>query len=261
MPAISARLSSVVLALLVPCSSILLQPGSAIAAPLPAPAAPAVVRAAPAATARTQLSPAKTTVPAGTVVALHSYVTVSDKPLPGVDVAYDVRRGDGSWTYLKTVQTNRQGRAVIQRTQQSGNVYRARFLGNARHAAATSPLSYVSVKGQSFGQRVVQEAARHAGKPYRYGAVGPNSFDCSGFTRYVYGRLGKSLPHNSGAQYNATRRIPRSQLQPGDLVFNGDGSVHHVGIYAGNGMYWHSPQSGKTVSRDPMPAHYVGGRV
>ncbi len=260
MPALSARLAGVVLTLLVPGSTIFVQAGSAVAAPLPAPAPAPAPSHARASTSRVQLSPAKTTVPQGSTVALHSYVTAADKPLPGVKVAYDVRRGDGSWTYLTTLQTNRQGRAALTRKQSSGNVYRTRFPGDARYNSATSAPAYISVSPMTFGQRIVQEAARHAGKPYRYGAVGPDSFDCSGFTRYVYGRLGRSLPHNSGAQYSASRRIKRSELRVGDLVFN-SGRIHHVGIYAGNNTYWHSPHSGSTVRRDPMPADYVGGRI
>ena len=262
MPALSARLAGVVLTLLVPGSTIVVQAGSAVAAPLPAPATAPTSHSQPrAAAARVQLSPARTTVPQGSTIALHSYVTTADKPLPGVKVAYDVQRGDGSWRYLTTLQTNHQGRAALTRQQSSGNVYRTRFAGDARYQPATSAPAYISVAPMSFGQRVVQEAARHAGKPYRYGAVGPNAFDCSGFTRYVFGRLGRSLPHNSAAQYSASRRIKRSELRVGDLVFNGDGRVHHVGIYAGNNTYWHSPHSGSTVRRDPMPAHYVGGRI
>lgn len=87
----------------------------------------------------------------------------------------------------------------------------------------------------STGAAVVQEAKRHIGKPYVYGAAGPNSFDCSGFTMYVYSKFGKSLPHSAASQYNYGRSVSRAELKPGDLIFGnaGGSGIQHVGIYAG----------------------------
>jgi cell wall-associated NlpC family hydrolase len=86
---------------------------------------------------------------------------------------------------------------------------------------------------------VLSIAAAQSGDRYVHGANGPDSFDCSGFTQYVFGKVGISLPHSSGAQRSMVSRI--SSPQPGDLVFvhnGGGGSVSHVAIYAGNG-YWY----------------------
>jgi peptidoglycan DL-endopeptidase CwlO len=93
---------------------------------------------------------------------------------------------------------------------------------------------------------VLSIAAAQQGDRYQYGAAGPDAFDCSGFTQYVFGKVGISLPHSSGAQRSMARRI--SSPQPGDLVFvhnGGGGSVSHVAIYAGNG-YWYEASNPST---------------
>ncbi|MGN6378566.1 MAG: C40 family peptidase [Gaiellales bacterium] len=88
--------------------------------------------------------------------------------------------------------------------------------------------------------------------PYAWGGSTPSGFDCSGFTRYVYGRLGMGLPHSSYAQWDLGRHVPRSALRPGDLVFfSGEG---HVGIYVGHGLFIHSPETGEVVSLAPLNA-------
>lgn len=85
------------------------------------------------------------------------------------------------------------------------------------------------------------------GVPYVYGATGPSSFDCSGFTSWAYAQAGVSIPRTSQEQANAGTRIySMSQLKVGDLViFYGD--YHHVGLYAGNGMVLHAPKPGAYV--------------
>jgi cell wall-associated NlpC family hydrolase len=94
----------------------------------------------------------------------------------------------------------------------------------------------------TLGQRALAVAKLQYGDPYVYGAAGPNAFDCSGLTEYSYARVGRTLPHNALRQYQVTRHILLSQLQPGDLVFmnfsgGGPSGISHVGIYAGGG-YW-----------------------
>lgn len=100
------------------------------------------------------------------------------------------------------------------------------------------------------------EAARSKlGSPYSYGSAGPYAFDCSGFTRWVYQQAGIVLPHYSGAQWANSIRIPLDQLQPGDLVFNwgfGGKDPDHVGLYVGDGMMIHSPNSGSSVRYDSI---------
>lgn len=102
-----------------------------------------------------------------------------------------------------------------------------------------------------FHARVLKEAAKLRGTPYRYGGTTPRGFDCSGYTGYVYKRAGKALPRTSRAQYSATKHLSRAAAKPGDLVFfkSGGGSVYHVGIYAGGNMLWHSSKPGRPVAK------------
>lgn len=99
-------------------------------------------------------------------------------------------------------------------------------------------------------QAIVREAFEHLGKPYVWGAKGPNTFDCSGLTYYVYMKAtGHYIGGWTGEQQYAGTQIPVSQAQPGDLVFWGpsSGVTHHVGIYIGNGQFIHAPQPGDKV--------------
>jgi len=107
----------------------------------------------------------------------------------------------------------------------------------------------------AIGQAVVDAGATKLGAPYVYSATGPYAFDCSGFTRWAWMQLGVELPHNSGAQWAAVERISLDQLQPGDLIFDwgfGGGQPDHVGIYVGDGMMIHSPNSSSVVRYDSI---------
>jgi cell wall-associated NlpC family hydrolase len=93
---------------------------------------------------------------------------------------------------------------------------------------------------------VVVSAWRAVGTPYRWGGSSPRSgFDCSGLTRWVYGHVGISLPHYSGAQWRYGRRVSRRGLLPGDLLFFS--GLGHVGIYLGHGALIHAPRPGERV--------------
>lgn len=95
----------------------------------------------------------------------------------------------------------------------------------------------------------VEEARRQLGKPYEYGADGPDSFDCSGLTQWAWNAGGKYLPHSSRAQYAATSRVELSNIQLGDLLFFGPSvsGIHHVAIYAGDGRMIEASQTGTPV--------------
>ncbi|TWD81202.1 cell wall-associated NlpC family hydrolase [Kribbella amoyensis] len=106
-------------------------------------------------------------------------------------------------------------------------------------------------KSSTFQARVLKEAAKLRGTPYRYGGTTPRGFDCSGYTGYVYKKAGKKLPRTSRQQYAATKHLSRKAAKPGDLVFfkSGGGSVYHVGIYAGGNMLWHASKPGRPVAK------------
>ncbi len=102
-------------------------------------------------------------------------------------------------------------------------------------------------------QAVLDLAEKQLGKPYVWGAEGPNSFDCSGLTYYVYkNAAGITLPRTSSAQYGVGVDVSKSNLQAGDLIFSstdGTGNITHVAIYAGNGQMIHAPRAGMNVEK------------
>jgi cell wall-associated NlpC family hydrolase len=102
----------------------------------------------------------------------------------------------------------------------------------------------------TLGGQAVALAYRFLGVPYVWGGATPAGFDCSGFTMFVYAQLGIKLGHYTGFQYYEGRRVPRDQLQPGDLVFfhaNSIGVPGHEGMYVGNGSFIHAPHTGDVV--------------
>ncbi|MFC0507314.1 NlpC/P60 family protein [Micromonospora costi] len=92
----------------------------------------------------------------------------------------------------------------------------------------------------------VKFACAQIGKPYVWGADGPDSYDCSGLMLAAWAKAGVSLPHNAAQQRRVTKSVSRSDLRPGDLVFYYS-DLHHVGMYVGNGWVVHASQAGVPV--------------
>jgi cell wall-associated NlpC family hydrolase len=116
------------------------------------------------------------------------------------------------------------------------------------HTYAASSSAGIPVYVAAKGAQVVAMASKFRGKPYRYGAAGPNSFDCSGFTQFIYKKFGKSLPHSATSQARYGQAISRGAMKPGDLMlFGKPGSYYHAAIYAGGNTMWDAPTSGQTV--------------
>ncbi|WP_053759446.1 C40 family peptidase [Streptomyces sp. AS58] len=97
----------------------------------------------------------------------------------------------------------------------------------------------------------VSYAHQKLGSPYVWGATGPNAFDCSGLIQAAYRSAGVSLPRTTYAQIDSGRRVSRSELLPGDLVFFYSG-ISHVGIYIGNGQMIHAPNPSSPVRLAPI---------
>ncbi|MFI0967113.1 C40 family peptidase [Streptomyces sp. NPDC021080] len=98
-------------------------------------------------------------------------------------------------------------------------------------------------------------AKTRIGKPYVYGATGPDRFDCSGLTQWSYKQAGKDIPRTAQQQYNSTRHVSAGARRPGDLVFIGTpGRITHAGIYAG---FW----SGRSWMVNANTGAYRGRKV
>jgi cell wall-associated NlpC family hydrolase len=122
--------------------------------------------------------------------------------------------------------------------------------GGSMAAPAGPPAGSTGAPSAAAAQAIAFAQAQ-MGKPYVWGGEGPNGFDCSGLTMMAYKSAGISIPRVAAAQYTIGRQInDQSQLQPGDLVFFAHGSassIHHVGIYIGNGNMIEAPFTGANV--------------
>jgi cell wall-associated NlpC family hydrolase len=101
----------------------------------------------------------------------------------------------------------------------------------------------VSVPDSAIGSTIISIASRYVGVPYVYGGSSPSGFDCSGFTWYVYQQAGISIPRSSSEQRYAGTVVPRSQAQPGDIIW----TPGHIGLYAGGNTQIDAPRPGKTI--------------
>ncbi|MDJ1135966.1 NlpC/P60 family protein [Streptomyces iconiensis] len=130
--------------------------------------------------------------------------------------------------------------------------------GAAGGAAQAVPGAAQAPSGRSA--RAVAFARQAIGKPYVWGGTGPSGYDCSGLTQAAWKAAGVSLPRTTYGQIESGRRVSRSQLAPGDLVFFYD-SVSHVGIYAGGGRMIHAPRPGTAVRVAPISEMPFSGAV
>ncbi|MFE6663148.1 NlpC/P60 family protein [Streptomyces sp. NPDC057697] len=122
-----------------------------------------------------------------------------------------------------------------------------RDTGRADRSTARGPVRAPNARAAA----AVAFAYGALGKPYVWGATGPSSFDCSGLTQAAWRSAGVSLPRTTYTQINTGRRVSRSELAPGDLVFFFSG-ISHVGLYIGNGQMIHAPHPGAPVRIAPI---------
>lgn len=132
---------------------------------------------------------------------------------------------------------------------------RARITGDslraARSAGGTARDAALAQAPNARAAQAVAYARQKLGSPYVWGATGPDAFDCSGLVLAAYRSAGVSLPRTTYAQFDAGRRVSRSELLPGDLVFFYSG-ISHVGLYIGNGQMIHAPNPSAPVRVAPV---------
>ncbi len=118
----------------------------------------------------------------------------------------------------------------------------------------------------SMGNAILAEAEKYLGVPYVWGGTSPSGFDCSGLVQYVCNSLGISVNRVAEDQFKNGTPVNKDELQPGDLVFfEQNGYIHHVGIYAGDGMMLHAPRTGdvvkyQSIETDYYRSEYAGAR-
>lgn len=185
--------------------------------------------------------------------------TAGGTPLGGKTVSLQKYRG-GTWYLVKRARTYSSGRVYTTARIYSTGTYRWYFRGTDAYTRDGSGTQRV-VARTPINEKIVRTAAAQQGDPYRYGATGPDSFDCSGLTGYAHKQNGISIPRTSRDQYAASRHVSKSYKKPGDLIFFHDGGrVYHAAVYAGNGYMWTSPQSGESVKKKRIynSSYYVG---
>jgi cell wall-associated NlpC family hydrolase len=164
--------------------------------------------------------------------------------------------------YERSAGAARQRTAEIQRLTKELAAKKAKIekliskIPASREGGAAPP----SVSAPASGKAgvVVNAALSRVGKPYVYGAAGPDSFDCSGLMLWAYAKIGMNLPHYTGAQYEMGTRISsRGQVQPGDILFFYP-DLGHNGMYIGNGKMVHAPRSGKNVEVVDLAQYWWG---
>ncbi len=145
------------------------------------------------------------------------------------------RQNGGQWVSLGTYTLDAGDSYRVQVSSKSAG--RGYIIADAvKVVKATTSKSTTSTSSAATGSDIVAFARKQIGDPYVYGAAGPDAFDCSGLTQFVYKKVANiSLPHSAKSQYSYGRSVSRSELKPGGLIFGnaGGSGIQHVGIYAG----------------------------
>lgn len=169
-------------------------------------------------------------------------------------------------TYVAPAKTNYYAQAnTTVKTQQA-----ATYSAPAQNTTATKPAQrqtqqassqaaqpakqQASTQSSSTAQTVVNAAKSQIGKPYVWGATGPNAYDCSGLVQYAYSQAGKNIGRTTYQQAGAGQHVSVSQAQAGDILMWGD---YHDAIYVGNNQYVHAPQPGQNVTQATISSYFM----
>jgi peptidoglycan DL-endopeptidase CwlO len=169
---------------------------------------------------------------------------------------------NGKWNNWSSKVVNSKGTVNLYAKPQVTGYFRAVYLGSGAYTSHTGGKIRIVVRNS--GSKVLAQARSHTGALYKFGAVGPKRFDCSGFTLYVYRKtVGKKLPHKANSQQRYGKAVAKKNKRVGDLIVFRSGSYgYHAGIYAGNGYMYDSPHSGARVGKHKMyGSNYVVRRL
>ncbi|MET7762274.1 NlpC/P60 family protein [Streptomyces sp. NPDC005336] len=155
------------------------------------------------------------------------------------------------------VLAEKQRKAAAERKQQEQNDSSGSGSGSTTPSTPSAPSA---PSNSTKAAQAIAFAKSQLGKPYVWGATGPNSYDCSGLTQAAWKAAGVSLPRTTWDQVKAGTRVSTSDLQPGDLVFFYD-DISHVGLYTGDGMMIHAPKPGDVVKEAPITEMPIYGSV
>jgi cell wall-associated NlpC family hydrolase len=170
-----------------------------------------------------------------------------------------VRQLRAAQARLATLLASARGRANQLQREHLAAVARARAEAAAAPAAPSGPSPYAGSWGSltgtisaDTGLAAVNVAEQQIGKTYVWGGAGPSTFDCSGLVMWSYDQVGVHLDHWTGDQWNEGGHVSRADLRPGDLVFfaydtSDPATIHHVGMYIGNGEMVEAPFTGADV--------------
>ena len=153
----------------------------------------------------------------------------------------------------------------VQVISESNGWAKIKYNGSTGYVSSKYLSTSTNSSTSTSASKVISYAKSLLGKPYVWGAQGPNSFDCSGYTHYVFKNAANIIiPRTSAEQSTYGTYVSKSKLQPGDLVFfdtngNNDGNVSHVGIYIGNNQFIHCSSSKEQVVISQLDSNYYSG--
>jgi peptidoglycan endopeptidase LytE len=200
-----------------------------------------------------------------------SAATAQDRPAapqPAPETAtqtHTVSAGDTLWEIARRHGTTPQRIAALNGISEAATLQigqRLRVPGPATATQAGAAATRRVAATSSRGVTLVAMARRYLGTPYRWGATGNGAFDCSGLVFALFRRMGMTIPRTSSAMFGVGRPVPRSQLQPGDLVFftTYAPGASHVGIYMGSTYFIHASSAGRGVRIDSLRERFYNAR-
>ena len=199
-------------------------------------------------------------------------LNVRSEPTKDSKLVTSITRGDkvsyyetvGEWARI-TTWTDKNGYVLAKYLVSSSD--KVEWPSASRSTTSTSAAAQPqSAAGKALADQIVEYAKSFLGVPYVWGGHSPKGFDCSGFTYYVFAHFGIKLPTSSYSYYSVGTKVSRSELQKGDILLwdiDKNGTVGHVGIYIGDGMFIHASSSKRKVVIRSLASYgekYLGAR-